>query len=402
LLYTSEDRFSWIQDNYIDLLNELQGVSKEAGYEFVLYKESSANDNVVAQIVYIKPNSPAEVAGLKRGDVISKINGQQITTSNYTTLLDATKNNYTINYKPLDVDTQQFGDEKTLSLNVVEYAEDPVYLSKVFNVNDHKIGYFVYNFFATGTDADSLKYDNEMRAVFADFKSQGVTDLILDLRFNSGGSEISANTLSSLVGTGVNSSKVFFKRQYNPIVEAEILNGSSNEDIFKRKFYDEPNNIGSQLNGSTVYVLTGSHTASASELVINALKPYMGVFLIGNTTYGKNVGSMSIYEPNDPKNKWGMQPIIVKAFNSLDQSDYSHGFTPDILNKDNSLLIYPLGDERENLLSAAITQITGVSQPGRQAAGPEDAHDVIGHSLDLKKRSYQLIIDKKITSQLHQ
>ena len=73
LLY-KDDRFSWIQDNYTELLNSLQGVSKEAGYEYVLYRESESSNNVVAQILYIKPNSPAAQSELKRGDVITKIN----------------------------------------------------------------------------------------------------------------------------------------------------------------------------------------------------------------------------------------------------------------------------------------------------------------------------------------
>src|SRR5688572_7825190 len=69
-LLDPEDRFSWIQENYRDLLNSLQGITKEAGYEFVLYREKEGSDNVLMQILYIKPDSPATTAGLKRGDVI--------------------------------------------------------------------------------------------------------------------------------------------------------------------------------------------------------------------------------------------------------------------------------------------------------------------------------------------
>jgi carboxyl-terminal processing protease len=395
LLNTPQDRFSWIQDNYIELLNSLQGISKEAGFEFVLYKESETSDNVIAQIVYIKPNSPAASTVLKRGDIISKINDQQITVSNYKTLLDALHANFTVKYKPLNIDGKTFGGEQSLSLNVVEYTEDPNFLSKVIDSNGRKIGYYVYNFFASGIDSDTVKYDKEMDNVFNDFKAQGITDLVIDLRYNSGGSEVSAKNLASLIGPSVDDTKIFFKRQYNSKVEDEILNGSNSDGFLVSKFANKNDNIGSQLTDGRVYILTSSRTASASELIINALKPYMDVYLIGATTYGKNVGSISIYEENDAKNKWGMQPIVVKAFNSLDQSDYGSGFVPNIENKDNSVFIYPLGDERENLLSLAIAQITGVAQPGR-AASKQDLKAEIGHSLDYKKRSYQLTLEKRI------
>ncbi|MFZ6012402.1 MAG: hypothetical protein ACOYXT_18810, partial [Bacteroidota bacterium] len=133
--------------------------------------------------------------------------------------------------------------------------------------------------------------------------------------------------------------------------------------------------------------------------VINALKPYMDVFIIGDVTYGKNVGSISLYEENDPNNTWGMQPIVVKVYNSLDQSDYGTGFTPNVLDEDNSLYLYPLGDDREALLRKAIDQITGVASSGRIRTR-EEIKEIIGHSLDQKRSSFRLIIDTNIPEAL--
>ncbi len=396
-LLVDEDRFSWIQENYQELLNSLKGINKEAGYEFVLYKEQNS-DNVFGQILYTKPASPAETAGLKRGDKFTHINGQQMTLSNYQQLLGALKENHSLLYEPM-AENGNFGAPQTVSLTVVEYAENPNYLSKIIEVGDKKIGYYVYNFFAAGPDNDSEVYDEGMEGIFADFKSAGVTDLVLDLRFNSGGSESSANNLASLIGKGVDESKDFARREYNNDVETAIINDPNyGPDFLVTKFLNQPANIGQMLEGSRVYVLTSSRTASASELVINALKPYMEVFLIGDVTYGKNVGSISLYEPDDPENTWGMQPIVVKVYNSLDQSDYSNGFQPDIENKDNSLFLKPLGDENETLLKAAIAQITGTADTGRAPAGP--GLEVVGHSLDLKRGSYNLVIDQKIGLEL--
>jgi carboxyl-terminal processing protease len=399
LLY-KDDRFSWIQEDYEELLNSLQGVSKEAGYEYVLYKESETGSNVIAQILYVKPNSPAEAAGLKRGDVISKINGEQLTTSNYQELLKAMKENHTLTYKPLNIEALNFDPAKEVSLTTLEYSEDPNYLSKVITVGGHKIGYFVYNFFAAGTENNPGAYDAGTDNVFANFKAQGITDFVLDLRFNSGGSESSADNLASLIGAGVDNTKVFSKRTYNPQVESAILNDPKlGADFLTTKFLNKSANIGSQLGGGRVYILTGSRTASASELVINALKPFMEVYLIGDVTYGKNVGSISLYEENDPDNTWGMQPIVVKVANSLNQSEYSNGFTPDVLNEDNSLYLYPLGDNREALLSLAIAEITGTASGGR-IAQPGETRELIRTSLDEKRRSFNLVIDRNIPDML--
>jgi carboxyl-terminal processing protease len=394
-LLSNEDKFSWIQDNYQDLLNSLKGISKEAGYEFVLYRDGEMSDLVIAQIVYIKPGSPASTSGLKRGDVISQINGQQMTTSNYRSLLQNLKETHTLRYKPLLIEEQKFDSEQDITLNVVQFSENPNYYNSVIDIDDHKIGYYVYNFFASGINDEDSRYDTEMDNVFASFKAQGITDLVLDLRYNSGGSETSANLLASLIGTGVNNTKVFAKREYNSKVKNEIINDPNlGEGFLTSKFSTRANNIGSQLSGSRVYILTSSRSASASELVINALKPYMDVFIIGDTTYGKNVGSISIYEENDAKIKYGIQPIVLKIYNSLDQSDYANGFTPNIANKDNGLYIYPLGDQREALLSLAIGHITGTGSLGRVQKHKAEK-EIIGHSLDLKRRSFNLTVDLK-------
>ena len=391
-LLSKNDRFSWIQTNYQELLNSLQGISKEAGYEFVLYREKEGSENVVLQIVYTKPDAPAATAGLKRGDIISHINDQQLTTGNYRDLLSAIKDSHSVRYKPLIIDEQRFGDVKAVSLNAVQYTENPNYLHRVIETGGKKIGYFVYNFFASGTDSQPGKYDAETDAVFADFKAQGITDLVVDLRYNTGGSEVAAKNLASLIGRGVDNSKVFLKRQYNDFVQEAILKDKNlGKDYLISNYTNEAGNVGNQLSSGRVYILTSSRTASASELIINALKPFMEVFLIGDTTYGKNVGSISLFEEKDPKNVWGIQPIVVKVFNSQDQSDYSEGFAPDVLHPDNSLFLYPLGDEREALLSQAIGQITGTATTARQ---DRESREPVGHSMDLKRRSFSLVMDE--------
>lgn len=392
-LLNSEDRFSWIQEDFTELLNSLRGVTKEDGFEFALFRESADNNNVIAQIVYVKPNSPASVAGLKRGDIFSQVNGTQITVSNYQDVLSKMSENHTLSYRSLDVEGRSHGALQTISLVPVEYAENPNYLNKVLTYNDRKVGYYVYNLFSEGPTDDSEAYADEMDNIFASFKSQNITDLIVDLRFNSGGAETAAQNLASLISNNLGTQTVFVKHEYNDAVEAEIkTNPNLGEGFLTVPFLSKSQSVGGQLRQNRVYILTGPRTASASELIINSLKPFMDVYLIGGTTVGKNVGSISIYDEEDPDNKWGIQPIVVKLFNSQSQSDYSNGFTPQTPIPDNNLYIYPLGDPRESLLNAALLQITGMGSISREAES-QKAGELIFHSLDMKKRSGVLTVE---------
>lgn len=381
-LLSSQDRFSWIQDDFEELVKSLQGITKEAGYEFKLYQQQGSND-LFMQVMYVKPNSPAASAGLMRGDIIEKINGTQITIGNYQTLLDKLSENHTINYRRFNGST--FVELGTLSLTTLEYPENPNFLHTIFEIGDKKIGYYVYNFFADGPNE---QYNNEMNQIFDSFKSAGINELIIDLRFNRGGTETATINLASLIGTDINASTIFAKREYNDLVEDAIINDDDlGPEFLISKFKSLPQNIGSQI--SKVYILTSSNTASASELLINGLRPFMEVRLVGNKTVGKNYGSVTLTDNQNRSNKWGMQPIVVKSYNSLDQSDYDKGFLPDILDEDNDLVIYPLGNINERLLNLALEDIVGGPVGERKAASV-----VAGNSVDFispaEKRAVRL------------
>jgi len=155
---------------------------------------------------------------------------------------------------------------------------------------------------------------------------------------------------------GANYNKDYF------ISQIDTVKTDNKGNVIERiKIADVPS-----LNLPRLYVLTSWSTASASELVINGLKPYMDVILIGETTYGKNVGSISIYEENDPGNKWGMQPIVVKYFNSMGKSEYTAGFKPNHeVNEFADLFLYDFGDTNDPLLGNAISLITGATRTTR-------------------------------------
>jgi carboxyl-terminal processing protease len=361
LLYsgTNGDHFSWIEADYTTLQNQLNGINKEAGYDFKLYLAAAGSTNLIGQVTYIKKGSPAETAGLKRGDIFPEINGTQMNTTNYKTLLNATSSSYTIRIQRFTAaNTQAPEYDHIFTLNPVELAENPVLMDTTYTISGKKIGYMVYNFFSPGSGT-SKPYDQEVDNVFAKFKSSGVNEVVLDFRFNGGGAISSAINLASLLVPAYDPNKIFVNFQYNSRVQSDIINEPSLGSAYlHQKFVSKVSNIGDNLN--RLFVLTSGGTASASELIINGLRPYLPVITVGDTTYGKNVGSITITDTKNTTNTWGMQPIVLKLTNSVGFSDYSSGFAPDPANydRDNYFLLKPLGDINEPLLAKAISVIT--------------------------------------------
>lgn len=364
-LLSDKDRFSWIQPNFIELLNSLQGVNKEAGYEFVLYLDGNRPDGVLGHISYIKKGSPASATNLKRGDVFTEVNGTLLTINNYLTLLNATSETHTLTLFRHNKASGNFEGIGEQQFTTLEFAENPNFLDTVYTVNGKKIGYYVYNFFATGPTSSSQQYLQEMDEIFQQFKGEGIQHLILDLRYNSGGAESATINLASLTGANISSEDIFVKRDYNEGLKQAIIDQEGAASLNK-KFIDKAANVGNTLQSPQLTVLTSARTASASELLINGLIPFMDIFIVGDTTVGKNVGSTTFYEEDNPENTWGMQPIITKSFNSLDNSDYDQGFIPNIALEDNDLVVKQLGDQEELLLNSALNYIRGGTLPARK------------------------------------
>lgn len=383
LLFRPTDRFSAIYPDYQELINSLNGVSLEAGYEFILYRENQSSNNVIAEISYIKKNSPAANAELRRGDVINKINGTQLTVDNFQDLLGEIDGTHTLSFLRFDEEAQGFESQNDVTLTAVQLAENPNFLDTIYTINNEKIGYVVYHFFAPGPGPDPV-YDLEMDEIFGRLKGESIDHLIVDFRYNGGGFVSSAVNLASLIAPGVGSTSVFSKTKYNKFLTDNVEGLSDAQTLFRNK----AQNLGNTLEGNRVYILTSSRTASASELIINGLKPYMDVFIIGDQTTGKNVGSVAFQDDDNEENKYGILPIISQSFNSLDQSDYTTGFVPNITVRESQERLRPLGDVNELLLRTAISQITGIPSGSRFL--PLNRRDV-GSTLDNKSRAGTMV-----------
>ena len=349
------DRFSWIVDDYTVLEQELNGITKNNGVDFKLSRVAEGSNDVVGYVRYIIPNSDASNKDIKRGDLFTAVNGTKLTVSNYQSLLLGS-DTYTLNFADYNGSSYVLNG-KSLSLTKTTLEENPILLNKVITSGSHKIGYLMYNGFYQ-------EYDSQLNEAFGELKAQGVTDLVLDLRYNGGGSVRTATRLASMI-TGQFEGEIFSKRQYNFKLMAR-MGADDLEELNERFVTSFGGNTVNGLNLATVYILTTSNTASASELVINGLKPYINVVQIGETTIGKNVGSMTLYDSKsfnkinvNPNHKYAMQPLIFKISNAADFGDYIGGLVPTYVQYEYFTSYGILGDPAEPLLNLAISKITG-------------------------------------------
>ena len=356
--YPTTDRFSWIDSSSANLINQLNGVNTVLGIRVSAFYTDDTKANMALVIAYVLKGSPAEKSGLKRGDIILSVGDKAVTSSNYNSVLQ----NQTLKLGLGAYNNKVFSSTgKTVTVTKVELQTNPILQDTVINWAGKKVGYFAYLQFLTS-------FDDSLRAIFGRFKEKGVNELVIDLRYNGGGYVASSDLLTNLMVKDLASKvgKVMNKRQYNDALTKEIIKQYGAADLITN-FKMESNNIGS-LN--RVFVLTSTGTASASELIINNLKPFMTVILIGEHTYGKNVGSFTITD-NAKRWNYGLQPITFKILNAVDQSDYGtmNGFLPDYALLDDALPYKLLGDPNETYLNKALSIIGPVAYKAN-ANGP--------------------------------
>lgn len=350
----SIDRFSVLVSDYTVLENLFQGVTKNNGVDYGLrYKTGSATE-IYGWVRYIIPNSDASDKDIQRGDIFYAINGTPLTIDTYQDLL--ANETYTLNLADYD-NGNITPNGQSVTLTKTELTENPVFYTDVIETGSHKVAYLVYNGF-------TANFDEQLNAAFGTFAAAGATDLVLDLRYNSGGSVQTATRLASMI-TGQFNGQLFAKQQWNSKIQEYFEENNPGQLVnnFTNTIGNTPIN---SLNLPKVYILTTASTASASELVINGLKPYINVIQIGDVTTGKNVGSITVYdsptfakEDVNPRHKYAMQPIVIKTINKDGFGDYQDGLQPTVLLKEDMGNLSQLGNTQEPLLSTSLGLITG-------------------------------------------
>ena len=391
------DRFSWFIEDYIEQQRQFQGISKSHGAKYQSLQINN-NGDIILYVRHVTDNSPASIANIKRGDIINAIDGITVNTSNFNDVIGKLSNEtITLSFVSENGGTLTFIEDKTITATVL--SENPVFLKKVFdNIDGKKVGYLVYNGFRSS-------YNDELNDAFLFFKNETIDELILDLRINGGGSVATSAYLASMIYANAGLDK-FADLKFNSKHSDDdgFYNFQNTLNVFDandKKTGEQAINRLNTLN--RLYVLTSKSTASASEMVINGLKPYMSsVKVVGTTTYGKNVGSITLYDsPStdfrnqstaNPSHLNAMQPIVFQIFNKNGESDYTQGFSPDVEVKEHEFWnnILPLGDENEVVLKAALDDIRGFTTKSTAKKKPSFAKitDIITLDNKFEKEMY--------------
>ncbi|MEE1962556.1 S41 family peptidase [Allomuricauda taeanensis] len=356
------DRFSFEEENYKDLVNGLSGISQSNGLEFGLGLIGDT-DNVFGFVQYIWPNSDAATKDIQRGEFFTRVDGVQLTVSNYRNLLFGDNSTYTLGMATVSNNTISDSSKEVTLTKIENQVEDPILIAETLNVNGTNVAYLMYNRFLSS-------FDEQLNAAFAQFKADGATELVLDMRYNPGGNVNTSRLLASMI-YGTNTSEVYIKQRWNNKIQAQF----TEEDLTDYFANTTGKSSINTLNLDRVFILATNSSASASELVMNGLEPYVDVIHIGEVTSGKIEFSITLVDDPDnafiynrtregninSQHSWGLQPLVGSNENADGFSDYTSGLVPDIALSEDLTNLGVLGDVNEPLLARALQEISGVS-----------------------------------------
>lgn len=309
--------------------------------------------NNILRLLYVDPNSPAGKAGLRRGTQILSINGEKVFTEH--SFLEQWKKSLSMSFIKLEV-TEDGIKKREVRLNAASYEINPVVKRSILRSGERKIGYFAFNSFTPIQNARKF-----LTPIFLSFLQENVNELIIDLRYNQGGYQVTADYIANMIVPKSINGKIMYTEHYN-----RLMQDGKSKILEKYKLYDEYNrpvvidgkeinlmDIDYSVQSNTtyfnkeeglddlkkVYFIVSNRTASASELLINIFKPYMDVKVIGVSednisavyTYGKPVGSFGI-----PIGQFDLYFGMYQLKNANNQGNYFKGIKADISKYDDT------------------------------------------------------------------
>ena len=335
-------------DHYSSILQTLNSdtygntLTNTFGFDMVQLQNQSETIQLVTQVV---PFSEGDLMGLKRGDSISHINNEPIDHSNLKSLLS----------KSLLLPAMHLtrNDGKIFHLPSSYISQPVLYTAKLIS-SSPTVGYmFLSQFDFSG--AYSL-----LEAV-QNFKSERIQELIVDLRYNPGG-QVAFASFCALLLADIKENDVFARYRGNKNIK-------NREDSFASTLQGQPDGysfaadevLKQGLHLKRIYMLTGPNTASAAEMLINGLKPYVEIIQVGDKTFGKDMASTTIVTPEDirgTERAWHLVPMIYKIYNKVGQGDYSDGIAPSKVTDEFAFLpLVPVGDTRDPLIQEVLKKI---------------------------------------------
>lgn len=319
------------------------------GFDYALSRVPDNDTAYYAQITYVIPHSPAEEAGLERGGWIMSVEGDYITLKREPLLKGGGDRHlelgrYTL--RPASDETQEdtmlIEPAGSTTLGAEKPVEDAVIPFYSLVRPSSKVAYIVYNSFDPATDEEVRRF-----SLFC--KDNGVKDLVLDLRYNEGGKTESAQLWATVIAPASALGQPF----------ASLLHSEKKQDLDKTLILDEALlEGGTNLNLSRLFVITGENTSGTAEMLVNCLKPYMEVVLIGQNTQGNHYGTNSYVNGKFP---WILRPVVCEVVNAEGTADYTEGFAPDHAADElaDPSKVLPLGHPDEALLNIALNLIEG-------------------------------------------
>lgn len=355
-------KFSYIEEKDSGnegILSALRSTEYDYGFDMSLLDDS-------IYVSFVVPSSPADEIGLNRGDRVLRLNGNDL----YALSAAALNQVYSdaLNGDRLQIEVRKAdGTQIDTTFGKANYENTPVYNHRIIEEGGAKVGYLAYGRFGETDDAEAYFAD-----IFGEFTREGIRDLVVDLRYNGGGFVSTAELLCNYILPSSQNGNVLYSEEFNTTMQqgkAEILSNQPYLDqngeaiTFEGRdatyadldFSLDRNTTRIQKEGSLetverVYFIISGNSASASELVISALKPYLEVKTIGRQSFGKPVGFFPV-----TIDRYDLYLASFRTINADGESDYYQGLLPDLAAYDD--VSHDFGDIEEYALNLALQEL---------------------------------------------